>query len=247
MSVASDLRIFLFFRFLRPVNAGWNLLRFGSQNDGGYLVPEDLENLSQLFSPGVSEQTEFDLHLARMGMDCFLADPVLPSEMPDHEKIHFDNFALGNGTDGSVSLIEWVQSHNLERGNAILQMDIEGAEWQVLLDSRNFLRHFRFMIIELHEIHRIVSGWRNFLPAILTVFYMKFWFDVVHVHLNNVPPLASVHGIAVPKVLEVTFHRKSRRKGKVKKALLPNHLDAPNDPNRQEHPLPVQWRQTEPT
>jgi hypothetical protein len=40
----------------------------------------------------------------------------------------------------------------------ILQMDIEGAEWHVLLNvSRDTLRRFRIIVIELHDLERLMD------------------------------------------------------------------------------------------
>ena len=42
----------------------FNLLRIGGDSDGGYLLPDDLENISSCFSPGVSDIFDFEFTLA---------------------------------------------------------------------------------------------------------------------------------------------------------------------------------------
>jgi hypothetical protein len=57
MREEGSLRIYL--DTLHPVK--FNLLRIGGDSDGGYLVPDDLENISSCFSPGVSDIFNFEL------------------------------------------------------------------------------------------------------------------------------------------------------------------------------------------
>ena len=60
---------------LRPQSVGLELLRLGGESDGGYLVPDDLDDLSACFSPGVSDVADFELSLADgYGVRCHLAD-----------------------------------------------------------------------------------------------------------------------------------------------------------------------------
>ena len=60
-----------FLRHLHPIE--FNLIRVGSEHDGGYLVPDDLESISSCFSPGVSTNADFETELARKGIPSFLA------------------------------------------------------------------------------------------------------------------------------------------------------------------------------
>jgi hypothetical protein len=44
---------------VRPVKTNFDLIRLGSKNDGGYLVPDDLDGIVACFSPGVSRIANF--------------------------------------------------------------------------------------------------------------------------------------------------------------------------------------------
>ncbi len=46
---------------LRPFDVGHPLIRIGAFSDGGYLVPSDLQGIKACFSPGVSQQSSFEL------------------------------------------------------------------------------------------------------------------------------------------------------------------------------------------
>ena len=48
--------------------------RVGSDGDGGYLVPDDLENINYLFSPGVGCKQDFDHECADKGMKVCMVD-----------------------------------------------------------------------------------------------------------------------------------------------------------------------------
>ena len=52
----------------------YDLIRIGSDFDGGYLLPDDLQNLEASFSPGVNEEIGFDLEISNICNRCYLAD-----------------------------------------------------------------------------------------------------------------------------------------------------------------------------
>ena len=56
---------------LQPQNCGKEMIRIGGDFDGGYLVPNDLEGIQYCFSPGVSNKSSFEDHLADLGI-CWL-------------------------------------------------------------------------------------------------------------------------------------------------------------------------------
>ena len=45
---------------LLPYKTGFDLIRLGNDNDGGYLVPDDLSNISRNYSAGVGDLTKFE-------------------------------------------------------------------------------------------------------------------------------------------------------------------------------------------
>jgi hypothetical protein len=63
---------------LRPVECSLEMIRLGSNNDGGYLVPQNLDGVVGCFSPGVSNNTSFeDDLLSRFNIPSFLTDPSI--------------------------------------------------------------------------------------------------------------------------------------------------------------------------
>jgi hypothetical protein len=59
---------------LYPIKTEHELVRLGPLGDGGYLLPDDLNNISALFSPGVDQISEFEKHCLDFNMKIFMAD-----------------------------------------------------------------------------------------------------------------------------------------------------------------------------
>ncbi len=56
---------------LHPVKTEYDLIRFGPKGDGGYLLPDNLDNIEACFSPGVFEITKFEY-------DCYKRYEIIP-------------------------------------------------------------------------------------------------------------------------------------------------------------------------
>jgi len=60
-------------------------------SDGGYLIPDDLENVEFCFSADVAFTADFENDLTTRGINCFLADysvdaPPIQNHLFDFEK-----------------------------------------------------------------------------------------------------------------------------------------------------------------
>ncbi|TPH82387.1 hypothetical protein [Helicobacter pylori] len=60
-----------FIKSLHPIKTEHELVRWGSQHDGGYLIPKDFKGIRALFSPGVGNESAFEEHFYRQ---CKLAN-----------------------------------------------------------------------------------------------------------------------------------------------------------------------------
>jgi len=49
-----------FLTLLKPMQTNYELIRIGSDTDGGYLIPNDLKGIDTCFSPGVSTTSDFE-------------------------------------------------------------------------------------------------------------------------------------------------------------------------------------------
>jgi hypothetical protein len=230
-------------RDLHPVVPAVGLIRVGPPGDGGYLVPNDFEGVKALFSPGVDKTSRFEAEMADKGMDVFLADYSVDGPAENHDRFKFIKKYIGcYNSDKQITLGDWVsQSMGIEEGDLMLQMDIEGFEYEVLLNTDALLLdRFRTIVLELHEVGRIFDRGRFFL---FQAFFHKVLSKhvVVHIHPNNCCGTITMHGITVPHVLELTLYRRDRPLTDLPVGPFPNALDAPNVKGRQDIVLPRDW------
>jgi len=197
---------------LRPKSTGIELIRLGPDGDGGYLVPDDLDGITACFSPGVSDSSDFELACADRGMQVFLADYTVDSAATKHDNFSFQKKFVGATTsDQYMTMSDWVNSSGIAPdADLILQMDIEGFEYETLLSMPDeLMQRFRIIVIEFHRLHHLWS--RPFFRVASTAFNKLLQtHSVVHLHPNNNRPLFYMQGIEIPRLMEFTFLRNDR-------------------------------------
>lgn len=223
---------------LRPVTFGGELIRQGPDVDGGYLVPDDLNGIKACFSPGVDRASGFELDCAEMGMDIFMADYSVEVPAESHINFHFTKKYLGSFTnDMYMTLDHWVIKHiPCEDEELLLQMDIEGAEYEVILNAtENLLKRFRIIVIEFHDLDKL---WNQSYFNIANKVFEKLLqtHAVVHNHPNNCASAIKMKGLEIPRLSELTFLRKDRVHHPEFVKNFPHPLDRDNTTN---HPLPL--------
>ena len=162
------------------------LKRFGSANDGGYLMCENLiEPLDAGYSYGVGSNDDWGCELSRRyhvpvhQYDCF--DPARPT--CNGGTFVFHNECVGNrsGYTGS-HLFDTLENQFRKNGDTgrrlIIKIDIEGAEWDSLLAApEELLASIPQITMEMHGFDdpRIVEVLRK----------LKRNFYLVNLHFNN--------------------------------------------------------------
>ena len=240
-------------KYMVPSGCSYDFVRIGSKHNGSYLLPDYLTTVEACFSPGVGAVHSFEDHLAN--------HYKIPSYMCDDSVVlddlhlnttfqHFIQKRLSSSSTGnSISLDDWVKcSPHCSSSNLLLQMDIEGSEYPLILStSRSVLSRFSILVFELHYLHLLpFSRFSNrlfcpFMEKILSLF------DCVHFHPNNSVPATAYklpnlgRTVNVPTTVEVTFLRKDLNQVKVP-PLLPHPLDTDNDPNLPPLDLGYPWR-----
>lgn len=117
-------------------------------------------------------------------------------------------------------------------------MDIEGGEYDVLLESSSeLLRRFRVIIIEFHSLQDIFN------PKAFDLIYGCFYklskdFHVVHIHPNNCSGLVKCGEFEVAPVMEFTYIRKDRVGEYTYASRFPHALDRKNKKHKEEVILP---------
>ena len=160
--------------------------RFGSANDGGYVMCENLiEPIDVAYSYGVGPNADWDCdlsrryHIAIHQYDCF--DPARPTCEGGTFDFHNECVGPRPGTkDGRV--FDTLENQIKKNGDAgrrlIIKMDIEGAEWDALREtSDELLASIPQITMEMHG-----SDDPKILEAIRK---LKRNFYLVNLHFNN--------------------------------------------------------------
>lgn len=160
--------------------------RFGSANDGGYLMCENLiEPLDAAYSYGVGRNDDWGCEISRRYQvpvyqyDCF--DPARP--ICDGGNFIFHDECVGDRTgQRSSHFFDTLENQISKTGDSgrrvIIKMDIEGAEWESLLAaSDQLLGSIPQLAMEMH-------GFDD--PRTLEVLRkLNRSFYLVNLHFNN--------------------------------------------------------------
>ncbi len=227
----------------RPIDAGRRLVRIGSDGDGGYLVPDDLDGVAACFSPGVDRQATFENAIAGRGIGSHLADRSVAAPPSGCTHVSFEPLFLGAfDADGTTTLGSWVGRHVAgDSGDLLLQMDIEGAEYSVIDNADSaLLRRFRILVIEFHHLDGIGQPFvcRRIGEALDK---LRVDFVPVHLHPNNYAGIINIGGLRVPPLLEATVLRKDRCLSMRPRSDFPHPLDRDNVPQKRSVRLPREW------
>ncbi len=229
-------------RSLRPYKVDKELVRLGPDKDGGYLVPDDLENIYACFSPGVGRMSEFELHCLDYGMKLYLADKSVDGPGTADPRLQFLKKFVGPINDQHfITLDRWVESTiQGDDDDLMLQMDIEGYEYLTLVNaSEALLKRFRIVVVEFHNLHKFWD--REFFKLANATFEKLLQHHVcVHIHPNNVSGEDVRYGVRIPRAAEFTFYRADRVRDKAPQTVLPHPLDCDNTPFPS-LPLPTFW------
>lgn len=227
---------------LWPIETLSPLIRAGGDRDGAYLIPDDLDGISALFSPGVDKVSQFEADMAERGMTCYLADASVDGPATTNSAFRFLPKFLGlTNDDKTITLDQWVDQSEPGDHDLMLQMDIEGFEWPVLANlSDGLLARFRVMVIEFHWITQMFDGLGH---QIITEVFNRLaqTHHVVHNHPNNWSWVAERNGVELPDLLELTLLRKDRPVAAKFARQFPHELDIINVATRPEVVLPATW------
>lgn len=242
LSSSADVRHIV--ELLKPMDCGIELIRVGGDNDGGYLLPNDMAGIDYCFSAGVGGIASFELDCLGRGIPSFLADYSVNGPPIELEGCEFTKKFIGAvNNDQFMTLDQWVaRCPRGERDSElILQMDIEGAEYESLLATTNeTLTKFRIMVVEFHHLESLRD--QGFCRVVLSILEkIRGNFEVVHIHPNNSRRTRCISGMNIPEVFEATFLRRDRVRSLKPVTHLPHPLDQPNQPQKADVTLPSTW------
>jgi len=204
---------------LRPKKFSRGLTRIGSRKDGGYLVPIDFKGIQACFSPGAENRKTFEDDLCkRHGISCHICDFSSDIESFKTKLIPglqtFEKAWLAKTTSQTcISLQDWVDIRCPGRGDLLLQLDIEGGEYDILLNSKSeLIKRFRIIIIEFHDFDQIILNPERYPEKIHALEKLFTTHICVHVHPNNCcgMSLDSQSKMNIPNTIEISLIRKDR-------------------------------------
>ena len=209
-----------FLSFFKPKPIPVDLVRVGGSRDGAYLVPEDLNGIEACFSPGVANYKTFEDELANVyAIKSHMID--FSARIEDFESPLIDGMQtfspvwLREQTSlDSVSLGDWIsKTEPAATGDFLLQMDIEGGEYEVIESSPpELLDRFRILVIEFHDVRSELDSRGGEAAIFRVIERLSPSFVVAHVHPNNCCGVKRLMGgrALIPEVMEVTLLRKDR-------------------------------------
>jgi len=212
---------------LHPVQTQYELIRLGPKGDGGYLVPDCLDNILACFSPGVSVMSGFELDCLNLGMQVFMVDGSV--DKPNWN-ISEDRYSFKKKFIGCTNNEEYKR-----------------AEFSTIINtSDELMNRFKVMVIEFHSLRHLWN--KAFFRIIETVFNKILQTHIcVHLHPNNFKgtkgSVITQFGLEIPSLMEMTFLRKDVAEIKGYQTLFPHSLDCDNT-GKAHLPLPKGWYRT---
>lgn len=192
-------------------------IRIGGISDGGYCVPNSLEDVEAFFSPGYGNLKLFEDELANRNITSYICDGSFTGVKDLKKNQFFTPKNLASFEDEeSITLNTWVtSSEEIASRNLGLQMDIEGAEYEVLKSiSSEFLKCFKIMLIEFHDLDSIIVSKNELVEKKNVIEKILLTHDLVHTKSNNAAGVVNFNGYQLPRVIELSFLRKESVIGK---------------------------------
>jgi len=219
---------------LNPKSVTCGLRRIGGNKDGGYLIPDLNHVFDGLISPGIGDSFSFEVDFCGKEIRAVLIDATvsklgnLPTNM-----IHLSNMLgpVGSSDGVFITLQDIRREYFSESKSLALQMDIEGAEYEVFKSIQSVdLVGIDLVLVEFHNLHEMNGSSDTKNPLIASMKLLQEDFHLVHTHPNNAGGFFLFRFRTIPKVVETTWIRKNLIEIGLDNVVLPNQLDVPNEP-----------------
>ena len=225
-------------------------IRIGSNNDGGYvLLDYELESIDVIYSYGVGNNSDFEaMFCEKYHAIARLYDHTVDSAPLEKDFFYFKKEGVGGERTQDRNTIE---NHLIENGDngkrLLLQMDVDGAEWDTLLQTPNsVLSLFDQVLIEVHglgtDCSKALNGGEIYLASlnkkIKVLRQINELFNLYHVHVNTEGGFHYIGWYKIPDVLELTYvNKKLEKKAEYSKVIFPTKFDRPNVKGRKDQDL----------
>jgi|LakMenEpi03Aug12_release.lakeMendotaPanAssembly.Ray.scaffolds.fasta_scaffold71230_5 FkbM family methyltransferase len=194
----------------KPHSTGCELIRIGSQNDGGYVVVNDFSESDTLVSLGIGDNVDFERAISKKLKKILAFDHTVDFPTNEISNLIFTKLGVKAEVAQNFTTLNRIIADNSISGDLILKIDIEGWEWEVL-DSLNSseLSRFKQIIGEFHGFHEI----HNFDLIERVISKLAENFLVTNSHANNWGDYQIIQKIPMPDVVEISWLRKDQVKG----------------------------------
>ncbi|MGO8866344.1 MAG: glycosyltransferase [Alphaproteobacteria bacterium] len=220
---------------------GHNKVRIGHDRDGGYVMLNDLNHEIVCYSLGVGREVSWDLELAKRGAVVFQYDDSVDGPPVSHANFHFRRVRVAvddSSEANTISLDTLLESgHHSQNKYVILNMDLEGSEWDIIDTAKSeTLNVFSQIIIEFHGLAKLKEASFNLCARKIFQKLGATHFPI-HLHGNNWGTSFEVGDFECPDVLEVTFVNRATYCSSRDFATYPTTLDKPNRSDRPDFDL----------
>ena len=214
--------------------------RFGSANDGGYVLLDDFRNIDTAFSFGIENNAEWDLQIADKGITVYQFDPTVDAPCPDNSRMVFERKRITPEPQPEAeTLVSLVKRHDRRkrRPNILLKTDIETDEWAVIdATPPETLCRFTQIVGEFHYLESLSDpGWRALIGRAVKKLTAEYF--VAHVHANNYAAVTTIGDVMFPNVLELTLANRRLYAPADTDETFPGPLDKPCNPGALDIPL----------
>jgi hypothetical protein len=230
-----------FLRLLQPHDvAHARKRRFGGDNDGGYIMLEDLVQCRAALSLGIGPEVSWDADMAGRGLRIIQFDHTVDRPPQDNPRFVFNRARVvgRRQSPDDLTLSDILARRDLaDEKDLIAKVDIEGWEWEVLAQTTTAtLSRIRQLAIEFHGMRKFVEpSWRA--TALSALKNLMHTHACIHIHGNNWVPFTVIGGIPFPSGFEATFARRSDYAFVPSAAVFPTDLDRPCNPKAPDHYL----------
>jgi hypothetical protein len=224
---------------LKVERSPYELIRLGSQFDGGYVIANSFTCEDFLLTFGVGTDVSFEKDLSHSIKGIHLYDHTVDKLPSQISNATFFQRGLAIAPSTSMTNLEEAVLNIPTHAEIILKIDIEGDEWEILAEaSTGLLGSFKQIVIEFHNLESINSSSKY--ELIFSVLQkLRVTHNVINVHGNNWDTFRIIHGQFWANALEVTY---------LNKLFFPelntirySEVNHPNNPERADYNLGLNW------
>lgn len=203
-----------------------SLKRFGSSNDGGYLLYPKIDSEVSVISCGIGDNASFDFEISKKVKNVFMFDHTVNEPTDLKSNMFFFKLGVDDKTSKThISLKDIIAKNQITK--SILKLDIEGMEWKIIdeLDI-DLLLIFDQVIVEFHNLFDIALEDKSKL-YFRVLNKLSLHYKILNIHPNNWSEFRILCGVPFVDTLELTLINKNF---KMEESSTVSDQNMPNNP-----------------